>query len=496
MKDVCAQQEPHVADTKGHPMAGGPPDNDVVSLYEDALEAGALVGDWVIESRVHAGVTAWLYRASHLSTRAPAALKVVRTEFNHVTSVLRRFQQEADTLRALRHPHIVEVLDQGGLRDGRPWLAMEWLEGESVDQWLARRGPFSLEEALTVMQELGAALHFAHGHGILHRDLKAQNVMVLPRGDGFTVKLVDFGIARVEPPEGLTGLTTGGAVLGTPVSMAPEQIRGQAVDARTDLYALGVLLYQLLTGALPFQGSSAVEVEEQHLHAPPPHLGERMQAPPALDAVVQRCLAKAPEDRWPDVPSFLNALRATWVPVPEGAWAAAVYVDLRFPDSLDEPSDAALDARDAAMDAALTELKSQGWALAMGGGNAVLAWRRLPPPPRPGGPLGGRAPPGGFAAAARVRGRRRHGRGGPRLRPRGPVRVGAGRPGPAEVVGRPAAAPGVLGHGRRSGRGPPHGRIRTPLTTSAAGAGAAADTGTRGPCQRRWRPGTPCPHAA
>ncbi|WIG97846.1 serine/threonine protein kinase [Myxococcus sp. SDU36] len=360
-------------------MAGGPPREHAVSLYGDELQPGALVGDWVIESCVHTGVTAWLYRASHLSTRAPAAVKVVRAEFNHVTHVLRRFQQEADTLGALRHPHIVDVLEHGDLRDGRPWLAMEWLEGESLDQWLTHRGPFSLAEALTVMEELGAALHFAHGHGILHRDLKAQNVMVLPRTEGFTVKLVDFGIARVEPPEGLSGLTSGGAVLGTPVSMAPEQIRGQAVDTRTDLYAMGVLLYQLLTGGLPFEGTSAVEVEEQHLHAPPPHLAERGHAPPALDAVVQRCLAKAPGDRWPDVPTFLDALRAALAPTPAELWAVAVFVDLRFPVALDEPTDAELDARDAAMDATRAELETRGWALAMESGNAVLAWRALPP---------------------------------------------------------------------------------------------------------------------
>lgn len=360
-------------------MAGGPPREHVISLYGDELEPGALVGDWVIESRVHAGVTAWLYRASHLSTRVPAAVKVVRAEFNHVTNVLQRFQQEADTLRALRHPHIVAVLEHGDLRDGRPWLAMEWLEGESVDQWLTRRGPFSLAEALTVMEELGAALHFAHGHGILHRDLKAQNVMVIPRAEGFTVKLVDFGIARVEPPEGLSGLTSGGAVLGTPVSMAPEQIRGQAVDARTDLYAMGVLLHQLLTGSLPFAGTSAVELEEQHLHAPPPHLDERVHAPPALDAVVQRCLAKAPGDRWPDVPTFLEALRAALAPAPDEAWAVAIYVDLRLPVALDEPTDMELDARDAAMDTTLTALETRGWVLAMESGNAVLAWRPLPP---------------------------------------------------------------------------------------------------------------------
>ncbi|GHG83983.1 serine/threonine-protein kinase [Comamonas sp. JC664] len=362
-------------------MAGGSPRNPEVSLYGDALEPGALVGDWVIESRVHAGVTAWLYRASHLATRTPAAVKVVRAEFNHVPGVLRRFKQEADTLQALRHPHIVEVLEYGELRDGRPWLAMAWLAGESVDQWLARKGPFSLAETLTVMEELGAALHFAHERGVLHRDLKAQNVMLLPRAEGFTVKLVDFGIARVDPPEGLTGLTTGGAVLGTPVSMAPEQIRGLDVDPRTDLYAMGVLLYQLLTGVLPFQGTSAVELEEQHLHAPPPRLTGQVHAPPALDGVLQRCLAKSREERWADVPAFLAALRAALTPDEQAHWAAALYVEVRLPEAMDEPADADLDARDAAMDTVLTVLESQGWGLAMESGNAVLAWRPLPSTP-------------------------------------------------------------------------------------------------------------------
>ncbi|MFP2905006.1 protein kinase domain-containing protein [Pyxidicoccus sp. 3LFB2] len=321
-----------------------------MSLYGDELEPGALVGLWVVEARVHSGVTAWLYRASHISTRVPAAVKVVRAELNHVSEVLRRFKQEADTLQALRHPNIVEVLEYGELRDGRPWLAMEWLPGESVDQWLAHRGPFSAAEALTVMEELGGALHLAHRQGVLHRDLKAQNVMVIPRAEGFTVKLVDFGIARVQAPEGLTGLTSAGAVLGTPVAMAPEQIRGQAVDARTDLYSLGVLLYQLLTGRLPFEGTSAVEVEEQHLHAPPPRLGERVHAPPALEAVVQRCLAKRPEERWPDVPAFLEALRAALAPATSPPWAVGIYVDARFPESHEEPTDEDFDAKEAALD--------------------------------------------------------------------------------------------------------------------------------------------------
>jgi serine/threonine-protein kinase len=349
-----------------------------VSLYGDELEPGALVGAWVVEARVHAGVTAWLYRATHVSTRAPAAVKVLREQYNHVSEVLRRFKQEADTLQALRHPNIVEVLEYGELRDGRPWLAMEWLPGESVDRWLAQRGPFSAAEALTVMEELGGALHLAHRQGVLHRDLKAQNVMVLPRAEGFTVKLVDFGIARVQAPEGLSGLTSAGAVMGTPVAMAPEQIRGQAVDARTDLYALGVLLYQLLTGRLPFEGTSAVEVEEQHLHAPPPRLGERVQAPPALEAVVQRCLAKRPEERWPGVPVFLEALRAALAPATAQPWAVGLYVDARLPESHEEPSDEDLDARAAALDAARDTLEAEGWRFAVEGGNALLAWRELP----------------------------------------------------------------------------------------------------------------------
>ncbi|MCE9673555.1 serine/threonine protein kinase [Myxococcus stipitatus] len=360
--------------------ATAPPDT-AVALYGSALAPGALVGPWVVEALVHPGLTASLYRASHIDTRVPAALKVLHPELAHVTALLRRFKLEADTLQRLSHPNIVRILEYGELRDGRPWLAMEWLEGEDLEQWLARRGPFSLPELHTVMEELGGALAQAHGAGVLHRDLKARNVMLLPRAEGFTVKLVDFGIAKVQPTEGWPGLTSAGAVLGTPVAMAPEQILGQSVDARTDVYALGVLMYQLLTGALPFQGASAVEVEEQHLHTPPPRLTERVRAPPALEAVMLRCMAKRPDERWPDVASFLAALRATVAPEDSEVWALGLYVDLRFPQGVDEPTDEALDTRDAALDALRDTLEATGWRLAMTGGNALLAWRPLPATP-------------------------------------------------------------------------------------------------------------------
>ncbi|MCP3103525.1 serine/threonine protein kinase [Myxococcus sp. K15C18031901] len=357
-----------------------PPDSSV-SLYGSALEAGALVGPWVVEARVHPGITAYLYRATHVVTRVPAALKVLHPELNHVTEVLRRFKQEAETLQRLDHPNIVRILEHGELRDGRPWLAMEWLEGEDVESWLAHRGAFSVEEMGTVMEELGSALRLAHDVGVLHRDLKARNVMLLPRPEGFTVKLVDFGIAKVQVPDEGAGLTSAGAVLGTPVAMAPEQILGQPVDVRTDVYALGVLLYQLLTGSPPFPGTSAVEVEEQHLHAPPPRLGEHVRVPADLESVLQRCLAKRPEERWPDVDAFLGALRASLTRQDGASWAQGLYVDLRFPAGEDDPTDEALDARDAALDDVRAALESSDWGLAVEGGNALLAWRPLPGDP-------------------------------------------------------------------------------------------------------------------
>ncbi|MBU8897009.1 serine/threonine protein kinase [Corallococcus sp. M34] len=352
-----------------------------LSLYGDELEPGARVGPWIVETRVHPGITAWLYRARHEQTRELAALKVVRSRYTLVSEVLRRFQQEADTLRALIHPHIVEVRESGELSDGRPWLAMEWLDGGSVDAWLAHRGPFSLAEALTVMEELGAALQLAHAQGVLHRDLKAQNVMMVPQPEGFRVKLVDFGIAQVRARGGSRGLTSEGAVLGTPSAMAPEQIRGQAVDARTDQYALGVLLYQLLTGRLPFSGTSAVELEEQHLHAPAPRLGEQVKAPSGVCEATRRAMAKRPEERFPDVSTFLGALRAALghePPLSTAPWVAALFVDVRVPEGTEEPSDAAMDARDAAVDHAREALRAAGWTLDAESSNALLARCALP----------------------------------------------------------------------------------------------------------------------
>lgn len=350
-------------------------------LYGEELGAGALVGHWVVERVHYRGPVSTLYRAKEARTGAPAALKVLHPQPATATTALRRFRREAATLQRLSHPHIVEVLGHGELPDGRAFIAMEWLEGRDLAADLAARGPLSADEALEVLEQVGAALRAAHGAGVVHRDLKAQNVVRLSaRGEALHVKLVDFGVAKGLTPDapGASTLTHTGVALGTPLSMAPEQIRGEPPDARTDLYALGVLLFQLVTGQPPFQGATRHEVEEQHLHAPPPRPGERAPVPAALDAVVLRCLAKRREDRYPDVDVLLEELRAAVrggrAPARAG-YAVALYAEARLTGAADA---AALERLDALLERAGLVAREAGLEMRVEGSSCMLALAALP----------------------------------------------------------------------------------------------------------------------
>lgn len=350
-------------------------------LYGEELRAGALVGQWVVEAVHYRGPVSTLYRAKDSRTGALAALKVMHLQTAAGETALRRFRREAATLQRLRHPNIVGVLGYGELADGRPFIAMEWLEGRDLAAELAARGPMSPGEALEVVEQVGAALRAAHGAGVVHRDLKAQNVVRLAGGgEAHRVKLVDFGVAKGLTPDapGASALTHTGVALGTPLSMAPEQIRGEAPDVRTDLYALGVLLFQLVTGQPPFQGSTRHEVEEQHLHAPPPRPGERAPVPAALDAVVLRCLRKPREERYPDVDALLEdlrrAVRGEGTQAPAGH-AVALYAEARLPGPV-EP--AALERLDALLERTGTAAREAGLEVRVEGSGCVLALASLP----------------------------------------------------------------------------------------------------------------------
>jgi hypothetical protein len=280
----------------------------VTALYGEVFSAGAVIGPYVVEALAGQGGFASLYRARHAETGQVVAVKVLRPALAGSMRMIERFQREAEALARLAHPHIVQILESGDLTDGRPYIAMEWLDGRDLGQELAARGPLAAREALAVMSEIGAALAAAHAASVVHRDVKAANVIAMPRGSWFTVKLVDFGIARLVAPEDAP--FTKRSIVGTPSCMSPEQIRGEPVDARTDIYAMGVLLYQLVVGRLPFEAADAVELEDKHLHAPPPRASERAAVSPDFDAVVQRAMAKDREQRHASATEMVEALRA------------------------------------------------------------------------------------------------------------------------------------------------------------------------------------------
>lgn len=360
----------------------------------EELPAGTRVGSWVVESLRSRGGFAVVYRARHASSGRAGALKVLHEHLADSPLLIRRFEKEGETLKRLAHPHIVQIHDFGLLPDQRPYLVMEWLEGRTLEEEIRSRGPLSVAETLAILEDLGAALAAAHDAGVVHRDLKASNVIIVPAGDWFVVKLVDFGIAKILAEEanaqGGQGLTSTGSRLGTPHNMAPEQVLGQPVDARTDIYALGILAFQLLTGRLPFDAPTAIEIEEMHLYAPPPRASELAPVPAAIDGVLSRCLEKRREARYPTVREAMAALRAAAIRRDEApAWAADVrpsrrflarqvravglhvVVGLRRPP--EEASDEALDALECALARAREAMDDAGFDLAAEGAHDFLA---------------------------------------------------------------------------------------------------------------------------
>jgi serine/threonine-protein kinase len=237
-------------------------------------------------------------------------VKVLHADMAASPEMLDRFIREAKAVNLIGHPNIVDISDFGVLEDGRPFFVMELLEGNTLDVLLDRQGRFSAREALDLLTPVCQALSAAHRAGVVHRDLKAANVFVIPREAGVLVKLLDFGVAKLlEPEGGPSQMTTVGRIIGTPHAMAPEQISGGAIDRRTDVYALGVLLFQLLTGRVPFDAESPLDIQRLHVEAPPPAPSEFASTAAAVDAVVLRCLQKERDDRFSSVEAFLEALR-------------------------------------------------------------------------------------------------------------------------------------------------------------------------------------------
>ncbi|MEM1118522.1 MAG: serine/threonine-protein kinase [Bacteroidota bacterium] len=262
--------------------------------------SGDLLGDYRLGDRLGRGGMGTVFRARHRRLGRTVALKVLRD-----AALAPRFLNEARIQAGLRHAHIATLYDYFEA-DGRACIAMELVEGETFADRVRRTGPLSFPEAVRLLRPVAEAVAYLHAHGVIHRDLKSHNVKVTPEG---RVALLDFGIAK---DLSARSLTTGDAVPGTPEYLSPEQVHGQAPDARSDVWALGVLLYELLTGDVPFRAPSAFSLFERITRGAydPPSARVRTM-PPEADALVARCLRPDPADRFADAGALLRALPAS-----------------------------------------------------------------------------------------------------------------------------------------------------------------------------------------
>jgi serine/threonine protein kinase len=293
-------------------------------------------GEYRLGAEIATGGCGTVYAALHRVLLRPAAVKVLHRELATSAEMTERFLREAQVVNLIRHRNIVDVLDVGTLSDGRPYSVMELLHGTSLRAVVDRRGRLSPQDALALLDPVCSALEAAHEAGVVHRDLKASNVIVL-HGKGSGVKLIDFGIAKLLQPEaGQAGLTAVGQRLGTPIAMSPEQVRCEPVDGRADVYALGAMLFFMLTGRYPFESADPAEIERLQLEALPPPPSRFAPVSPALDAVALRALEKSASRRFQSARAFLDALREAVGEAPpqqrRSADAAAVFVELQpFP---------------------------------------------------------------------------------------------------------------------------------------------------------------------
>ncbi|MDP3213210.1 MAG: serine/threonine-protein kinase, partial [Deltaproteobacteria bacterium] len=288
---------------------------------DDALIGTVLAERYDILDRLGVGGMGTVYRAEQRALGRDVAVKVLRRELGRDPDTVARFHREAQALSNLRHPNTVAVLDFGQTPDGLLFLVMELLEGEMLSTRLRRDGALPVAEALRITTGILRSLAEAHRAGIVHRDLKPDNIF-LARVEAHAdaeelVKVVDFGVAKIRPggvDAPIDPLSTQeGTVFGTPRYMSPEQAQGRALDGRSDLYAVGVMLFQMLTGAVPFGEDDAVVVMAHHIMTPPPRVLDLNPAGdihPALDALVASSLEKRPGDRPASAEDFLRAIEA------------------------------------------------------------------------------------------------------------------------------------------------------------------------------------------
>ncbi len=281
----------------------------------------ARCGDYIVGDRLGAGGVGVVYQAHRAGSERPLVLKFLQTERRDARSI-RRFRDEAMAGRLVRHPNVASVIDDGCTEDGEHYLVMERAEGESLGKLIARSRLFPLRDAVAIAREILAGIAAIHANGIIHADIKSDNVIVEPEPSRM-VKLIDFGLARVQFMD--DQVTTPHAdewLSGTPEYMAPEIIRGLGACFASDLYAVGIILYEMLTGTTPFAGGTPSEIVKRHLTddvVPPSLRREYDDVPPALDQIIMRALNKDPRQRFANASAMASELASVRIRLARGS---------------------------------------------------------------------------------------------------------------------------------------------------------------------------------
>ena len=270
------------------------------SAKRDPLVGQVVAGRFLVEELVGQGGMGKVYKARHLSLDRSVCIKLLKPALLEDPTLVGRFEREAKAASRLNHPNVIQVIDFGRTEDGGLYIAMEYVPGKDLRSILRDEWPLDEARLCNIIAQVLSALGEAHAHNVIHRDLKPENIMIEPRrGEGEFVKVLDFGIAKILDSE-LPGLTRADVVCGTPQYMAPEQATGSQLDNRCDLYAVGVILYQLATGQLPFDGPNSMDVLNKHVNDLPMPPRQRQPNAPiseAMEKLILRALEKDPMDR-------------------------------------------------------------------------------------------------------------------------------------------------------------------------------------------------------
>jgi len=279
-----------------------------VTALNQAISQQGMIGDYKIQEKIGEGGMGTVFKAIHNTEGHIRAIKVLNAEFSRDFQVVERFKREAETCTLINHPNIVRSFEVGKIKNTF-YMVMEFVEGESLDEYIQRRKQLLEKEALVILKKVAEALREANSHGIIHRDIKPENILMTHSGQ---IKLTDFGLAKVKSG-GHTSLTQTGLFLGTPYYISPEQAMGQKdLDIRSDIYSLGITLFQMLTGQLPFDGESALEVCNQHLHETIPNpLNFNENLSPEIVKLVKKMTGKNPGKRPQDPDELLYLINCT-----------------------------------------------------------------------------------------------------------------------------------------------------------------------------------------